>query len=185
MPFELPATIVFNGEAMPLKCFYKGEQLEVCNGMVVLPKKEKIEPPLFSVVIAKHFSFETDGKLVRRLKRISGVPCLWYDITLCRCDEKGKDCWCIKKRPLDEVPLALHDRVIVLQVAPHLVRELRECVANISDDLIYLPTVVFKKDLDKKVFENAFTEAALDTDLDAIHRKAGLPHCLIKGTCLP
>lgn len=185
LKLKLPASAIVE-DKMPVKCFYRGTQLTINNGFIALPTYDGSAPMTFSLIITKGLSFETDGNLVRRLRRLPHCPCIWYQLNLVYRDEgEHAKCpyhWRIEKRPLETVPLALPEQdALVVQLDPSVVAGLEQEVQTNCASTVYLPTILFIDD--HEAIERAIVESSLNTDIDCIHQRPEKLRCSVKGGC--
>lgn len=192
---KLPA---FLNEHAHIPAYYKGHRLNLSEGWARLP--ECGQPCMFSLLITEDIEFTSKGNTVSYLKRIPEQEYSWYDITLTLCkkqqdpislevnDNKKAEIpqeqsytWDIEKRNHDETPERIPEHTIVLLTNPNYIESLKAEPSVPGSIDITLPTIIFKKDINKKEFEETalsiLVGAALN--LNAIHTKDA-PVCTLK-----
>jgi hypothetical protein len=187
---KLPPTIT--DAAANIHAYYRGQEFKFDTGCIMLSKKH--ERLAFSIIITPELEYKAIKNNIRYLKRVDGLPCRWFDLTLSFAPHHNY-VWHIEERPLDDVPLRIPDHAIVIQTNPALIDALDEqprhedeekIIKNVHAKVIHFPTIIFKKDLQKKEFEEASIHSLLAAcDIRAIHQAAEDPLTLQPHLCQP
>lgn len=170
---QLPPAI--NGNH--LKAYYKGSCLEL-DSWCLLPEDQRCLT--FSLIITPaEIEPVCEGNTTRYLRRNPKAACAWYDLTL-EIDPHHKSgyTWNIEKKDLSKVPSRLPEHSILIYTNPEYIDSIKqmetERPAGFSSDtmVINFPTIIFKKTIDKEVFEETAVTALLASlDLDTIHAR--------------
>jgi hypothetical protein len=168
MHLKMPATCT----SLPgLKGHYKGHTVDASQGWALIP--EERECFTFSLIITPDFDEIAEGNQIRCLKRREGLPCKWFDITLCK-EEMGRSVphytWKIELRNDKEVPLRMPTQALVVKMNPEHVERLEAYHYHLRGKVVHLPTLILQANLTEREWQEQIEPIILSLTSAISHR---------------